>query len=95
MYEGADFGELPCHFLQRCYISLRIECCLYRINWTKSSHMDYVFMCGAMGLSVGWVENKCMLLWLYVGWGAWAICMPYAMISGVLPRIKLALYGHI
>ena len=52
--------------------------------------------CGAMGLiSVAWVENKYMLYGCMTGIGiAWAsiLSMPYAMLSGVLPKDKVGVY---
>jgi maltose/moltooligosaccharide transporter len=51
---------------------------------------------GALGLiSVAWVENKYMLYLSMTGVGiAWAsiLSMPYAMLSGVLPKNKIGIY---
>jgi maltose/moltooligosaccharide transporter len=52
--------------------------------------------CGAIGLiSVGWVEHKYMLYVCMTGVGiAWTsiLSMPYAMLSGSLPRNKVGIY---
>jgi maltose/moltooligosaccharide transporter len=53
-------------------------------------------LCGAIGLiSVSWVENKYMLYLSMTGVGiAWAsiLSMPYAMLSGSLPKDKVGIY---
>jgi maltose/moltooligosaccharide transporter len=53
-------------------------------------------ICGAIGLiSVSWVENKYMLYISMTGVGiAWAsiLSMPYAMLSGSLPKDKVGVY---
>jgi maltose/moltooligosaccharide transporter len=53
-------------------------------------------LCGAIGLiSVGWVENKNLLYVCMTGVGiAWTsiLSMPYAMLSGSLPRNKVGIY---
>ncbi len=52
--------------------------------------------CGAIGLiSVGWVQDKYMLYACMTGVGiAWTsiLSMPYAMLSGSLPRNKVGIY---
>ncbi len=53
-------------------------------------------LCGGIGLiSVGWVENKYLLYVCMTGVGiAWTsiLSMPYAMLSGSLPRNKVGIY---
>ncbi len=53
-------------------------------------------LCGAIGLiAVGWVTNKYMLYLCMTGVGiAWTsiLSMPYAMLSGSLPRDKVGIY---
>jgi maltose/moltooligosaccharide transporter len=53
-------------------------------------------LCGAIGLiSVGWVTDKYMLYLCMTGVGiAWAsiLSMPYAMLSGSLPKNKVGIY---
>jgi maltose/moltooligosaccharide transporter len=53
-------------------------------------------LCGAIGMiSVSWVENKYMLYLSMTGVGiAWAsiLSMPYAMLSGSLPKDKVGIY---
>ena len=53
-------------------------------------------LCGAIGLfSVGWVENKNLLYISMTGVGiAWTsiLSMPYAMLSGSLPRDKVGIF---
>ncbi|MEO6539006.1 MAG: MFS transporter, partial [Ferruginibacter sp.] len=53
-------------------------------------------ICGALGLiSVSWIQNKYFLYLSMTGVGiAWAsiLSMPYAMLSGVLPKGKIGIY---
>ena len=53
-------------------------------------------LCGALGLiSVSWVHNKYLLFGCMTGVGiAWTsiLSMPYAMLSGVLPKDKVGIY---
>jgi maltose/moltooligosaccharide transporter len=61
----------------------------------KMTHALCLF-CGAIGLvSVGWVTDKYMLYVCMTGVGiAWTsiLSMPYAMLSGSLPRDKVGIY---
>jgi maltose/moltooligosaccharide transporter len=61
----------------------------------KLTHSICLF-CGAVGLiSVGWVHDKYMLYLCMTGVGiAWTsiLSMPYAMLSGSLPRNKVGIY---
>jgi maltose/moltooligosaccharide transporter len=61
-------------------------------KWTHA----LCLLCGALGLiSVGWVENKYFLYLCMTGVGiAWTsiLSMPYAMMSGSLPRNKVGIY---
>lgn len=61
----------------------------------KATHA-LCLIAGAIGLiSVAWVKNKYMLYGCMTGVGiAWAsiLSMPYAMLSGVLPRNKVGVY---
>jgi maltose/moltooligosaccharide transporter len=61
----------------------------------KTTHA-LCLLCGALGLiSVGWVKNPNMLYLSMVGVGiAWTsiLSMPYALISGSLPRNKVGIY---
>ena len=61
-------------------------------KWTHA----LCLLCGALGLiSVGWVENKYFLYLCMTGVGiAWTsiLSMPYAMMSGSLPRDKVGIY---
>ena len=64
-------------------------------KWTHA----ICLMCGALGLiGVGWVENKYFLYLCMTGVGiAWTsiLSMPYAMLSGSLPRNKVGIYMSI
>ncbi len=61
----------------------------------KATH-SLCLLCGALGLiSVGWVENPNMLYLSMTGVGiAWTsiLSMPYAMLSGSLPKNKVGIY---
>jgi maltose/moltooligosaccharide transporter len=94
--EGADFGSLTLS-----YYSVVTFLFAFLLPWIadklgrKLTH-SLCLIAGAIGLiSVSWVENKYFLFGSMTGIGiAWAsiLSMPYAMLSGVLPKDKVGLY---
>ena len=94
--EGADFGSLTLS-----YYSVVTFLFAFILPWIadklgrKLTH-SLCLIAGALGLiSVSWVENKYFLFGSMTGIGiAWAsiLSMPYAMLSGVLPKEKVGLY---
>jgi len=94
--EGADFGSLTLSYYS--VITLLFAFVLPAIAdklGRKSTH-SLCLLCGALGLiSVSWVENKYLLYVSMTGIGiAWAsiLSMPYAMLSGSLPKDKVGIY---
>lgn len=94
--EGADFGSLTLSFYS--IITFLFAFILPKIAdqlGRKLTHSICLFI-GALGLiSVTWVENKYYLYGSMTGIGiAWAsiLSMPYAMLSGCLPKEKVGLY---
>lgn len=94
--EGADFGSLTLSFYSVvttlfAFILPYIADKLGR-KWTHG----LCLLCGALGLiSVSWVEDKYLLYVSMTGIGiAWAsiLSMPYAMLSGSLPKDKVGIY---
>jgi maltose/moltooligosaccharide transporter len=94
--EGADFGSLTLSFYSvvTFLFALVLPSIADRLG-RKVTH-TLCLLCGALGLiSVSWVENKYLLFVSMSGIGiAWAsiLSMPYAMLSGVLPRNKVGIY---
>jgi maltose/moltooligosaccharide transporter len=94
--EGADFGSLTLAFysvVTFCFALILPK--IADILGRKNTHAICLIF-GALGLiSVAWVENKYMLYLSMTGVGiAWAsiLSMPYAMLSGVLPKDKIGIY---
>ncbi|MBK8712200.1 MAG: MFS transporter [Niastella sp.] len=93
---GADFGSLTLSFYSviTFLFALVLPSIADRLG-RKLTH-SLCLLCGAIGLiSVAWVQNKYMLYGCMTGIGiAWAsiLSMPYAMLSGVLPRDKVGIY---
>lgn len=94
--EGADFGSLTLSFYSvvTFLFALVLPAIADRLG-RKITHA-LCLLCGAIGLiSVSWVQNKYMLYVSMTGIGiAWAsiLSMPYAMLSGVLPKNKVGIY---
>jgi maltose/moltooligosaccharide transporter len=94
--EGADFAGLTLAFYNviTFLFAFVLPSIADRLG-RKLTHSICLF-CGAIGLiSVGWVENKYMLYACMTGVGiAWTsiLSMPYAMLSGSLPRDKVGIY---
>lgn len=94
--EGKDFAKLTLSFFSvvTFFFSLILPKIADRLG-RKTTHSLCLFA-GAIGLiSVSFVTNKYMLCASMTGVGiAWAsiLSMPYAMLSGVLPKDKVGLY---
>jgi maltose/moltooligosaccharide transporter len=94
--QGADFGSLTLAYYS--VITFLFALVLPKIAdafGRKTTHA-LCLLCGAIGLiSVAWVHDKNMLYLCMTGVGiAWAsiLSMPYAMLSGVLPKDKVGIY---
>ncbi|HVZ57235.1 MAG TPA: MFS transporter [Chitinophagaceae bacterium] len=94
--QGADFGSLTLAYYSviTFLFALVLPSLADRLG-RKATH-SLCLLCGALGLiSVSWVRNKYMLYGCMTGVGiAWAsiLSMPYAMLSGVLPKEKVGIY---
>lgn len=94
--EGADFGSLTlAYYSVVTFLFALILPAIADKLGRKTTH-SLCLLCGALGLiSVSWVENKYLLYISMTGVGiAWAsiLSMPYAMLSGVLPKDKVGVY---
>ncbi len=94
--EGADFGSLTLAYYS--VVTFLFALVLPKIAdflGRKNTHA-LCLLCGALGLiSVAWVHDKNMLYLCMTGVGiAWAsiLSMPYAMLSGSLPKDKIGIY---
>jgi len=94
--QGADFGSLTLAYYS--VITFLFALVLPKIADSlgrKTTHA-LCLLCGALGLiSVAWVQDKNMLYLCMTGVGiAWAsiLSMPYAMLSGSLPKDKVGIY---
>ena len=94
--EGRDFAGLTLAFYNvvTFFFALVLPSIADRLG-RKITHALCLF-CGAIGLiSVGWVHDKYLLYLCMTGVGiAWTsiLSMPYAMLSGSLPRDKVGIY---
>lgn len=94
--EGADFGSLTLSFYSvvTFLFALILPAIADKLG-RKLTH-SLCLLCGALGLiSVNWIEDKNLLFVSMVGIGiAWAsiLSMPYAMLSGSLPKDKVGIY---
>lgn len=94
--QGADFGSLTLAYYS--VVTFLFALILPKIAdalGRKTTHA-ICLLCGALGLiSVAWVHDKNLLYLCMTGVGiAWAsiLSMPYAMLSGVLPKDKIGIY---
>ena len=94
--EGADFGSLTLSYYSVVTFLFALVLPFIADKLGRKLTHAICLLAGAIGLiSVGWVENKYMLYGCMTGVGiAWAsiLSMPYAMLSGVLPRDKVGIY---
>jgi maltose/moltooligosaccharide transporter len=94
--KGADFGSLTLAFYS--VVTLLFAFVLPSIADKLGRKLTHTLclLCGALGLiSVSWVHDKNMLFVSMVGIGiAWTsiLSMPYAMLSGCLPKDKVGIY---
>jgi maltose/moltooligosaccharide transporter len=94
--KGADFGSLTLAFYS--VVTLLFAFILPSIADKLGRKLTHTLclLCGALGLiSVSWVHDKNMLFVSMVGIGvAWTsiLSMPYAMLSGCLPKDKVGIY---
>jgi len=94
--DGADFAGLTLSFYNVVTFAFAFVLPFIANKFgRKRTHM-LCLICGAIGLlSVGFVHNQYMLYLNMTGVGiAWAsiLSMPYAMISGSLPKDKVGIY---
>jgi maltose/moltooligosaccharide transporter len=94
--EGADFGGLTLSFYSVVTFLFALVLPFIADKLGRKLTHAICLCCGAIGLiSVSWVENKYMLFGSMIGVGiAWAsiLSMPYAMLSGSLPKDKVGIY---
>jgi maltose/moltooligosaccharide transporter len=94
--EGADFGSLTLSFYSVVTLVFALILPFVADRLGRKITHGLCLLCGALGLiSVGWVTDKNMLFICMTGIGiAWAsiLSMPYAMLSGSLPRDKVGIY---
>lgn len=93
---GADFGSLTLSFYSVITFLFALVLPAIADKLGRKTTHALCLLCGAIGLiSVGFIENKYLLYTSMTGVGiAWAsiLSMPYAMLSGVLPRDKVGIY---
>lgn len=94
--KGADFGSLTLSFYSVVTFLFALVLPSIADKLGRKLTHSLCLLCGALGLlSVGWVTNPNMLFISMIGIGiAWAsiLSMPYAMLSGVLPKDKVGIY---
>lgn len=94
--EGADFGSLTLAYYSVVTFLFALVLPSIADKLGRKLTHTICLLIGALGLiSVSWVENKYLLYGSMTGVGiAWAsiLSMPYAMLSGVLPKDKVGLY---
>ncbi|QHS56840.1 SLC45 family MFS transporter [Mucilaginibacter sp. 14171R-50] len=93
---GADFGSLTlAYYSVVTFLFALILPKIADLLGRKATHA-LCLACGALGIiSVAWVHDKNMLFLCMTGVGiAWAsiLSMPYAMLSGSLPKDKIGVY---
>ncbi len=94
--EGADFAGLTLAFYNVITFGFAFVLPSIADKLGRKLTHSICLLCGALGLiSVGWVENPKMLYLCMTGVGiAWTsiLSMPYAMLSGCLPRNRVGIY---
>lgn len=94
--EGADFGSLTLAYYSVVTFLFALVLPAIADKLGRKTTHSLCLLCGALGLiSVSWVENKYLLYVSMTGVGiAWAsiLSMPYAMLSGSLPKDKVGIY---
>jgi maltose/moltooligosaccharide transporter len=93
---GADFGSLTLSFYSVVTFLFALVLPTIADRWGRSVTHAVCLLAGAIGLiSVNFITDKYWLFGSMVGVGiAWAsiLSMPYAMLSGVLPKDKVGIY---
>jgi maltose/moltooligosaccharide transporter len=94
--EGADFGSLTLAFYSVVTFLFALVLPTIADKLGRKVTHSLCLLFGALGLiSVSWVQNKYLLYISMTGVGiAWAsiLSMPYAMLSGSLPKDKVGIY---
>ena len=94
--EGADFGSLTLAYYSVVTFLFALILPVIADKLGRKLTHSLCLICGGAGLiSVSWVTNKYMLYGCMTGVGiAWAsiLSMPYAMLSGSLPKDKVGIY---
>lgn len=94
--EGADFGSLTLAYYSVVTFLFALVLPFIADKLKRKTTHALCLLCGAAGMiGVGWVHDKYMLYVCMTGVGiAWAsiLSMPYAMLSGVLPKDKVGIY---
>lgn len=94
--QGADFGSLTLSFYSVVTILFAFVLPSIADKLGRKLTHTLCLLCGALGLiSVSWVHDKNMLFVSMIGIGiAWTsiLSMPYAMLSGCLPKDKVGIY---
>ncbi|MEO5685358.1 MAG: MFS transporter [Chitinophagaceae bacterium] len=94
--QGADFGSLTLSFYSVVTIIFAFMLPAIADKLGRKLTHSLCLLCGALGLiSVSWVHDKNMLFVSMIGIGiAWTsiLSMPYAMLSGCLPKDKVGIY---
>ncbi len=94
--EGADFGSLTLAYYSVITFLFALVLPFIADKLGRKLTHSLCLLCGALGMiSVSWVENKYLLFGSMTGVGiAWAsiLSMPYAMLSGCLPKDKVGIY---
>jgi maltose/moltooligosaccharide transporter len=94
--EGADFGSLTLSFYSVVTLVFAFVLPFIADKLGRKNTHSLCLLCGALGLiSVSWVHDKNLLFVSMVGIGvAWTsiLSMPYAMLSGCLPKDKVGIY---
>ncbi|HVT86470.1 MAG TPA: MFS transporter [Chitinophagaceae bacterium] len=93
---GADFGSLTLAYYSVVTFLFALVLPVIADKLGRKLTHSLCLICGGIGLiSVSWVTNKYMLYGCMTGVGiAWAsiLSMPYAMLSGSLPKDKVGIY---
>lgn len=94
--EGADFGSLTLSFYSVVTLLFAFVLPFIADKLGRKLTHSLCLLCGALGLiSVSWVHDKNLLFVSMIGIGiAWTsiLSMPYAMLSGCLPKDKVGIY---
>ncbi len=93
---GADFGSLTLSYYSVVTFLFALVLPLIADRLGRKLTHSLCLLCGAIGLiSVSWIHDRYLLYVSMTGIGiAWAsiLSMPYAMLSGSLPKDKVGIY---